>query len=86
MQTWQSHGSVGTVASISKWVTSEFPMSHTTANNIDRKLMIVSMSIICCQPLFSNMTATFYVLLFNYLTNAARNKATCVFDSAVLVD
>ena len=65
-------------------------MSHISANNIDRKLIILSMSMlsgsmnpymvnILCQLLFSNMDATFYVLLLHYLTAAARNNATCGF-------
>ena len=52
------------------------------ANNIDRKLILVSMSlfsrsrnpnmaIILCQQLFFNMDATFYVLLSHYLNTAA---------------
>ena len=65
-------------------------MSHISANNLDRKIIIVSMSmfsgsmnsnmaIILCQLLFFNMDATCYVLVLHYLTTAARNTATCVF-------
>ena len=57
-------------------------MSNMSANNIDRKLIIVSMSmfsgsrnpnmaIILCQPLVFNMAATCYVLLLHYITSRA---------------
>ena len=57
-------------------------MTHISANNIDRKLIVVSMSmfsgsrnpnmaIILCQPLFFNMAATCYVLVLHYRTSRA---------------
>ena len=66
-------------------------MSNISANNIDRKLIIVSMPmfagsrnpnmvITLCQLLFFNMDATFYVLLLHYLNAAARNE--CMFTYA----
>ena len=56
-------------------------MFHISANNINRKLIRVSMSmfpgslnpnmaIVLCQVLFFNMDATFYVLLLHYLITA----------------
>ena len=75
-------------------------MSYISANNIDRKLMSVSMcmfsgsrnpnmAIILCQLLFFNMDATFYVLigpitLFKYCS--AKQSHMRFFDSAVLYD
>ena len=64
-------------------------MSHISANNIDRKLMRVYMSMVSrsmnpnmairsSQLLFFNMDATSYVLLLHNLHTAARNNATCI--------
>ena len=61
------------VAAIFKMADTIFLMSHISANNIDRKVILVSMSmfsgsinsnmaIILYQLLFLNMDATFYVL------------------------
>ena len=61
-------------------------MSHISANNIDRKLIIVSismfsnMAVILCQLFSFNMDATFSVLLLHCLYTAARKEGTCLFD------
>ena len=73
------------------------PIYRRIIYSVDRKLIIVSMSmfsgsvnpnmaIILCQPLFLNVDATLFVLLLHYLTTAARNNDTRVFDSAVFFD
>ena len=77
---------MGAVAPTFKIADMNFQCPIPRRMHIDRKLIIVSMSmfsgsvnsnmaIILCQLLFFNMDATLCVLLLHYLNTPARNKA-----------